>query len=74
MERTTYFVPNADSPGRANIIKDGISRLPGVLHVGVDIQERQVAVEYDEKIAHIDDVYEQLIRLGFAPQGGRRAA
>ena len=74
MQKTTYTVPTANSEGRANTIRDGLAKLTGVQRVDVDYGKHEVSVEYDEHLVGIDAVYDQLIRLGFPPESGRRAA
>ena len=46
-------------------IKDAVEILVGVLNVEVDLKNKQVAVEFDEKIAKPEDLIDKIEEVGF---------
>ena len=49
-----------------NTIRDAVSKLVGIsLRVEVDIGKKQVAVEFDERQAKIEEISDKIIEVGF---------
>ena len=46
-------------------IKEAVVILVGVLRVDVDIEQKQVVVEFDEKLAKPEDLIDKIERIGF---------
>ena len=46
-------------------IKEAVEILDGVLSVDVDIEKKQVVVEFDEKIAKAEDLINKIEEVGF---------
>ena len=46
-------------------IKEAVEILDGVLRVDVDIAQKQVVVEFDEKMAKSEDLIEKIEEVGF---------
>ena len=46
-------------------IKEAVEILDGVLRVDVDIEKKQVVVEFDEKIAKLEDLIDKIEGVGF---------
>ena len=46
-------------------IKEAVVILVGVLRVDVDIEQKQVVVEFDEKLAKTEDLIDKIERIGF---------
>ena len=47
------------------IIKESVGIIAGVLRVEVDIEQKQVAVEFDEKMAKLEDLIDKIEGVGF---------
>ena len=48
-----------------NTIRDAVSKLVGISCVEVDIGKKQVAVEFDERQAKIEEISDKIIEVGF---------
>ena len=48
-----------------DIIKEAVGILVGVLRVDVDIEQKQVVVEFDEKLAKPEDLIDKIEEIGF---------
>ena len=48
-----------------DIIKENVGILVGVLRVDVDIEQKQVVVEFDEKLAKPEDLIDKIEEIGF---------
>ena len=46
-------------------IKEAVGILVGVLRVDVDIEQKQVVVEFDEKLAKPEDLIDKIEEVGF---------
>ena len=46
-------------------IKEAVEVLDGVLRVDVDIEKKQVVVEFDEKMAKLEDLIDKIEVVGF---------
>ena len=46
-------------------IKEAVGILIGVLRVDVDIEQKQVVVEFDEKLAKPEDLIDKIEEIGF---------
>ena len=46
-------------------IKEAVGILVGVLRVDVDIEQKQVVVEFDEKLAKPEDLIDKIEKIGF---------
>ena len=46
-------------------IKEAVGILDGVLRVDVDIEQKQVVVEFDEKLAKLEDLIDKIEEVGF---------
>ncbi len=46
-------------------IKEAVGILDGVFSVDVDIEKKQVVVEYDEKLAKAEDLIDKIEEVGF---------
>jgi copper chaperone len=46
-------------------IKEAVEILDGVFSVDVDIEKKQVVVEFDEKIAKAEDLIDKIEEVGF---------
>ena len=46
-------------------IKEAVGILVGVLRVDVDIEQKQVVVEFDEKLAKPEDLVDKIKEIGF---------
>ena len=46
-------------------IKEAVEILDGVLRVDVDIEKKQVVVEFDEKMAKLEDLIDKIEEVGF---------
>jgi len=46
-------------------IKEAVGILVGVLRVDVDIEQKQVVVEFDEKLAKPEDLIDKIEEIGF---------
>ena len=46
-------------------IKEAVGILIGVLRVDVDIEQKQVVVEFDEKLAKLEDLIDKIEEIGF---------
>ena len=46
-------------------IKENVEILVGVLRVDVDIEQKQVVVEFDEKLAKPEDLIDKIEEIGF---------
>ena len=46
-------------------IKEAVGILVGVLSVDVDIEQKQVVVEFDEKLAKPEDLIDKIEEIGF---------
>ena len=46
-------------------IKEAVKILDGVFSVDVDIEKKQVVVEFDEKIAKAEDLIDKIEEVGF---------
>ena len=46
-------------------IKEAVGILVGVLRVDVDIAQKQVVVEFDEKLAKPEDLIDKIEEIGF---------
>ena len=46
-------------------IKEAVVILVGVLRVDVDIEQKQVVVEFDEKLAKPEDLIDKIEEIGF---------
>ena len=46
-------------------IKEAVEILDGVFSVDVDIEKKQVVVEFDEKIAKTEDLIDKIEEVGF---------
>jgi len=46
-------------------IKEAVGILDGVFSVDVDIEKKQVVVEYDEKLAKSEDIIDKIEEVGF---------
>ena len=46
-------------------IKEAVGILVGVLRVDVDIEQKQVVVEFDEKLAYPEGLIDKLEEIGF---------
>ena len=46
-------------------IKEAVEILIGVLRVDVDIEQKQVVVEFDEKLAKPEDLIDKIEEIGF---------
>ena len=46
-------------------IKENLGILVGVLRVDVDIKQKQVVVEFDEKLAKPEDLIDKIEEVGF---------
>ena len=46
-------------------IKEAAEILDGVLRVDVDIEKKQVVVEFDEKLAKPEDLIDKIEEIGF---------
>ena len=46
-------------------IKETVGILIGVLRVDVDIEQKQVVVEFDEKLAKPEDLIDKIEEIGF---------
>jgi len=46
-------------------IKEAVEILVGVLRVDVDIAQKQVVVEFDEKLAKPEDLIDKIEEIGF---------
>ena len=46
-------------------IKEAVEILDGVLRVDVDIAQKQVVVEFDEKMAKPEDLIDKIEEIGF---------
>ena len=48
-----------------DIIKEAVGIIVGVFSVDVDIEQKQVVVEFDEKLAKPEDLIDKIERVGF---------
>ena len=46
-------------------IKEAVEILDGIFSVDVDIEKKQVVVEFDEKIAKAEDLIDKIEEVGF---------
>jgi len=46
-------------------IKEAVEILDGIFSVDVDIEKKQVVVEFDEKIAKTEDLIDKIEEVGF---------
>ena len=46
-------------------IKEAVEILDGILRVDVDIEKKQVVVEFDEKMAKQEDLIDKIEEVGF---------
>ena len=46
-------------------IKEAVGILVGVLRVDVDIEQKQVVVDFDEKLAKPEDLIDKIEEVGF---------
>ena len=46
-------------------IKEAVGILTGVLRVDVDIEKKQVVIEFDEKMAKPEDLIDKIEEIGF---------
>jgi len=46
-------------------IKDAVGIIEGVLRVEVDIEQKKVSVEFDEKLAKLIDLIDKIEEIGF---------
>ena len=46
-------------------IKEAVEILDGIFSVDVDIEKKQVVVEFDEKIAKTEDLIDKIEEIGF---------
>jgi len=46
-------------------IKEAVEILDGVFSVDVDVEKKQVVVEFDEKIAKAEDLIDKIEEVGF---------
>ena len=46
-------------------IKEAVEILDGIFNVDVDIEKKQVVVEFDEKIAKTEDLIDKIEEAGF---------
>ena len=47
------------------IIKESVGIIAGVLRVEVDIEQKQVVVEFDEKMERLEDLIDKIEEVGF---------
>lgn len=50
-----------------NVIKNALSKTPGIKGVSCDLAEKAVTVEYDGPDASPEGIREKLSKIGFAP-------
>ena len=46
-------------------IKEAVGIIVGVFSVDVDIEQKQVVVEFDEKLAKLEDLIDKIEEIGF---------
>ena len=47
------------------IIKEAVSNLVGISRVEVDLENKQVAVEYDKALVKLDGITDKIVEIGF---------
>ena len=46
-------------------IKEAVSNLVGISRVEVDLENKQVAVEYDKALVKLDSITDKIVEIGF---------
>mgnify|MGYP001085382099 FL=1 len=46
-------------------IKEAVNNLVGISRVEVDLENKQVAVEYDKALVKLDSITDKIIEIGF---------
>ena len=46
-------------------IKEAVSNLAGISRVEVDLENKQVAVEYDKALVKLDSITDKIVEIGF---------
>ena len=46
-------------------IKEAVNNLVGISRVEVDLENKQVAVEYDKALVKLDSVTDKIVEIGF---------
>ena len=46
-------------------IKEAVNNLVGISRVAVDLENKQVAVEYDKALVKLDSITDKIVEIGF---------
>ena len=46
-------------------IKEAVNNLVGISKVEVDLENKQVAVEYDKALVNLDSITDKIVEIGF---------
>jgi copper chaperone CopZ len=46
-------------------IKEAVNNLVGISRVEVDLENKQVAVEYDKALVKLDSITDKIVEIGF---------
>ena len=46
-------------------IKEAVNNLVGISRVEVDLENKQVAVEYDKALVKVDSITDKIVEIGF---------
>lgn len=67
MKKITYLIPSIHCMHCAHSIKMELGEIPGIQSVDVDIQQKTVAIEYDE-ITNEEKIISILQEINYPPQ------
>ena len=65
MENQTLNVEGMTCDHCVQTIKEAVNNLVGISRVEVDLENKQVAVEYDKALVKLDSITDKIVEIGF---------
>ncbi|MCA9166474.1 MAG: cation-translocating P-type ATPase [Planctomycetales bacterium] len=64
---TTFAIPQMDCPQELGLISNGLKSLDGIGTLQPDYLQRELRVEYDDRLVQLEEIRARLTQIGFAP-------